>query len=168
VVSLTITRWPSTPWSPTPSGPNSYTTSWDITERRTRKHDRRADVYLDVLRMAELESRALAATTTQWAIAENYGVGTQPAPVATPDVQEQARIVARLRAFGSGKVRAAYDEWRRSADSIDSEQEHQRSGWELNNDEPMTDKLFLELHPTEERARAALADAIAAELDATR
>jgi hypothetical protein len=31
VVSLTITRWPSHTWSPTPSGPTSYTTSWDVT-----------------------------------------------------------------------------------------------------------------------------------------
>jgi hypothetical protein len=31
VVSLTITRWPSSTWSPTPSSPNSYTTSWDVT-----------------------------------------------------------------------------------------------------------------------------------------
>jgi hypothetical protein len=137
-------------------------------ERRTKKHDRRADVYLDVLRMAELESRALMAVTTQWAIAENFGVGTQPANVTTPDVQEQALIVARLRAFGSRMVRTAYDEWRRSADSLGSEQEYQRSGWELNHDEPTTDKLFLELHPAEDRARAALADAIAADLDATR
>src|SRR5215203_983713 len=31
VVSLTITRWPSPTWSPTPTRPTTYTTSWDIT-----------------------------------------------------------------------------------------------------------------------------------------
>jgi len=31
VVSLTITRWPSLTWSPTPSSPNTYTTARDVT-----------------------------------------------------------------------------------------------------------------------------------------
>jgi hypothetical protein len=31
VVSLTITRWPSPTWSPTPTRPPTYTKSWDIT-----------------------------------------------------------------------------------------------------------------------------------------
>src|SRR5829696_2607532 len=34
VVSLTITRWPSPTWSPTPTRPTTYTTSWDITSLR--------------------------------------------------------------------------------------------------------------------------------------
>jgi hypothetical protein len=31
VVPLTLTRWPSQTWSPTPRRPTTYTTNWDVT-----------------------------------------------------------------------------------------------------------------------------------------
>lgn len=134
-------------------------------EHRAKKHDRRADVYLDVLRTAELESRALMARTVKWEIAGNEGIGTQPREVRPADVDEEAAVVARLRAFGSTGVRVAYDIWRGSADAVAAEHEYQQSGWDLNSDEPSTERLTRELHPAEDAARSALADIIASELD---
>src|SRR6476661_1626352 len=34
VVPLTLTRWPSQTWSPTPRRPTTYTKNWDVTARR--------------------------------------------------------------------------------------------------------------------------------------
>src|SRR6478752_9578813 len=33
VVPLTLTRWPSQTWSPTPRRPTTYTKNWDVTMR---------------------------------------------------------------------------------------------------------------------------------------
>src|SRR5215211_3130952 len=48
VVSLTITRWPTPTWSPTPTRPTTYTTSWDITGRTAYPVPRQAHGRLQV------------------------------------------------------------------------------------------------------------------------
>lgn len=141
--------------------------------REARVEERRADAYVEILRLAEHESLTYNSRLTNALIAatEGYPHIEDRLPVPEdPPVDTRASLAAQTAAFASKEVATAYRTWRTRMDEIRGEWESIAFYWSENlaPDEPVDVErlkpLRDELRPAERHARVAMADRIAAEL----
>ena len=136
------------------------------TARETRINQRKAESYLEVLRLIELEAQWVEAWLTNRKIEAEEPIegfeGRVPEP-NKPPADGKAIIAAHLAAFGSKDVRQEYAAWRELMDAIDRERNSLAIYWREHRAPLPIDverlKLFRdELLPAEAVVRTALAE----------
>lgn len=139
--------------------------------REARVEERRADAYVEILRLAEQESLRYNASLTNALIAtrEDEPGFEDLVPVPEdPPVDTRASIAAQIAAFASEEVESTYRMWRKHMDEVRGEWEGIQFVWLENYPHPVDIDILRplrdELRPAESQARAAMADQIAHEL----
>ncbi|MEK6443921.1 hypothetical protein [Pseudonocardia sp. T1-2H] len=141
--------------------------------REGRIEQRRADAYLEILRLAEQESLYYTARMTNLLIAaieDQAGLESRIEVPEPPPVESRASLAAHVAGFASADVANAYRTWRTRMDEVRGAHEDIAFHWrenvapyevvELEMLQPMRDIRL----PAEKQARIAMADQIAAEL----
>ena len=141
--------------------------------REARVEDRRATAYVEILKLAESESRYFNARAVNLVIAatEDYeGIESRVDVPAEPSVDSRAGLAAQVGAFASDDVTALFNTWRRRMDQVRGEYQEIGFYWaeslgghsavELDRLDPFVNGLL----PAERQARTTMADQIAAEL----
>jgi membrane-associated HD superfamily phosphohydrolase len=140
------------------------------TAREEREQKRLAEAYLKVLSYVEAEAHWLDTSVYNFGwdseILE-YGA-IAPKTVPKPNAVDRVTTAALVAAFGSKRVRSAYEKWREAADTFETKVENICVGANLNAERDVAESDLKELRehfqPTERAARQSLAEAVAAEL----
>lgn len=105
--------------------------------RENRVEDKRADSYLEILRMVEREGQALSSILTRLEARTEPDYG-QPQPRTTerPPLSDRAGIDALLAAFGSRKLTARVESWSTAVEQFDEEYARLAFDWGQNAGDP--------------------------------
>lgn len=105
--------------------------------RENRIEDKRADAYLELLRLIEREGLALESTMTRLEARTepDYGQAT-PRTTDRPPLSERAAISALLVAFGSPALKSHVESWAEAVKQFDDEYERLAFDWMQNVGDP--------------------------------
>jgi hypothetical protein len=105
--------------------------------RENRIEDKRADAYLELLRLIEREGLALESTMTRLDARTEPDYGqAKPRTTDRPPLSERAAINALLVAFGSRALKLRVESWAEEVKQFDEEYERLAFDWTQNAGDP--------------------------------